>query len=246
VFVAGFGHPPNVDAALWFVREVWPSVLSAQPAARHRPLDPDAPRMSTTANGAGRTAEQLHTVTDIAVTELHANHGSLFAIIANRVGAQDVAADVAALGSDDVPAYAIPEEPLLSAPSVKAMMQVVDCFIFADELDMLECRLTELEEVVDWFVLVEAESTFQGDPKPLAYAEHRDRFARWSDRIVHVVAELPDASAWIREAAQREAIIDGLRALPLAPDDTIVLSDVDEIWRPSVVVTVTRPIHWRG
>ena len=126
------------------------------------------------------------------------------------------------------------------------MMQVVDCFIFADELDMLECRLTELEEVVDWFVLVEAESTFQGDPKPLAYAEHRDRFARWSDRIVHVVAELPDASAWIREAAQREAIIDGLRALPLAPDDTIVLSDVDEIWRPSVVVTVTRPIHWRG
>jgi len=34
VFVAGFGHPPNVDAALWFVREVWPSVLSAQPAAR--------------------------------------------------------------------------------------------------------------------------------------------------------------------------------------------------------------------
>jgi len=34
VFVAGFGHPPNVDAALWFVREVWPSVRSAHPAAR--------------------------------------------------------------------------------------------------------------------------------------------------------------------------------------------------------------------
>lgn len=117
------------------------------------------------------------------------------------------------------------------------MKQVVDCFIFADELDMLECRLTELEEVVDWFVLVEAESTFQGDPKPLAYADNRDRFARWSDRVVHVVAELPDGTAWTREAAQREAIIDGLRALSLAPDDTIVLSDVDEIWRPSVVVT---------
>ena len=132
------------------------------------------------------------------------------------------------------------------------MMQVVDCFLFADELDMLECRLHELEEVVDWFVLVESEHTFQGNPKPLWYDTHRERFARWSDRIVHVVAELPDIDKpfdpqyrrpsyerdpFIREAAQREAIIEGLKALPLTPDDTIVLSDVDEIWRPSIVVT---------
>jgi len=117
------------------------------------------------------------------------------------------------------------------------MMQVVDCFLFADEVDMLECRLHELEDVVDWFVLVEAEQTFTGRSKSLHYDQHRSRFERWSDRIVHVVAELPNGDAWAREAAQREAIIDGLRALPLAPDDTIVLSDVDEIWRPSVVVT---------
>lgn len=123
------------------------------------------------------------------------------------------------------------------------MMQVVDTFIFADELDVLECRLRELEEVVDWFVLVESEQTFTGNPKPLHYDANRERFKAWSDRIVHVVAELPASpSPWVREAAQRECIIDGLRQLPLSFDDTVVLSDVDEIWRPSVVVSdLARP-----
>lgn len=34
VFVAGFSHPPNVDAALWFTREVWPIVHAKHPGAR--------------------------------------------------------------------------------------------------------------------------------------------------------------------------------------------------------------------
>ncbi len=34
IFVAGFGHPPNVDAALWLIDEIWPSVASLCPEAR--------------------------------------------------------------------------------------------------------------------------------------------------------------------------------------------------------------------
>jgi GT2 family glycosyltransferase/SAM-dependent methyltransferase len=34
IFVAGFGHPPNVDAALWFVREVMPRVRTRIPGVR--------------------------------------------------------------------------------------------------------------------------------------------------------------------------------------------------------------------
>lgn len=33
LFVGGFGHPPNVDAVLYFAREVWPAVASRLPAA---------------------------------------------------------------------------------------------------------------------------------------------------------------------------------------------------------------------
>jgi GT2 family glycosyltransferase len=34
IFVAGFRHPPNVDAALWFAAKIWPNVLTAIPDAR--------------------------------------------------------------------------------------------------------------------------------------------------------------------------------------------------------------------
>lgn len=32
-FVAGFRHPPNADALLWFVREIWPLVLREEPGS---------------------------------------------------------------------------------------------------------------------------------------------------------------------------------------------------------------------
>lgn len=34
LFVGGFRHPPNVDAALWFGREVWPHIQQALPGVR--------------------------------------------------------------------------------------------------------------------------------------------------------------------------------------------------------------------
>ncbi len=34
VFVAGFGHPPNADAAVWFAREVLPAILARAPMAQ--------------------------------------------------------------------------------------------------------------------------------------------------------------------------------------------------------------------
>jgi hypothetical protein len=109
---------------------------------------------------------------------------------------------------------------------------IVDCFTFADELDMLEHRLTELDEAADFFVLVEASVTFQGNPKPLVYATNRERFARWRDRIVHVVADLPAGpNNWLRENTQREHMMIGLDRLHAADDDIVVIADVDEIWR---------------
>jgi phosphate acetyltransferase len=73
-------------------------------------------------NGYGRDAEQLRTAAELATAELHANHGSLFAVIANRVDRAAPDAVAKALQRADVPAYAIPEQPLLSAPSVAALI----------------------------------------------------------------------------------------------------------------------------
>lgn len=116
-------------------------------------------------------------------------------------------------------------------------MRRFDCFPFAGtptELLLLECRLTELYDAVDGFIIVEATVDHQDHPKPLNYIEHECRFKQWSDKIHYVVADrLPtleeDPGPWGREHAQREWIGEGLRALAVENDDIILQSDLDEI-----------------
>ncbi len=43
LFVGGFRHPPNVDAVLWFVREVFPLIREAQPDLRFHCIGGDVP-----------------------------------------------------------------------------------------------------------------------------------------------------------------------------------------------------------
>ncbi len=95
-------------------------------------------------NGFGRSPEDLHTITDMAMAELAANHGTLFAVIANRVSAADVTRDVAALARGDVPAYAIPEQPLLSAPSVADLMSACDGTLVSGDASLLNREATGL------------------------------------------------------------------------------------------------------
>ena len=46
---------------------------------------------------------------------------------------------------------------------------IYDCFIFFNELDLLEIRLNELNDIVDKFVIVECTETFSKNKKPLYY-----------------------------------------------------------------------------
>lgn len=114
-------------------------------------------------------------------------------------------------------------------------MAVYDCFMFNNELDILEIRLRELDDVVETFVLVEAAQTHTGRPKPLHFAENRERFSKWSDRIRYIgINEFPSGmGAWDREKAQRLAISFALK--DLKNDDLVIISDVDEIPRASAV-----------
>ena len=114
---------------------------------------------------------------------------------------------------------------------------IFDCFLFFNELDLLECRLRELEDTPVRHVIAEAPFTFQGNPKPMYYAENRERFAPWGDRIIHIAVHedvaYKDHTSWQREAAQRRCLSRGLGYA--SPDDLILLGDVDEIPRASVV-----------
>lgn len=118
------------------------------------------------------------------------------------------------------------------------MARVFDCFVFATELDLLEIRLHELAQVVDFFVVAEAEVTFKGEPKPLVFQSNRDRFAPFAERIRHVVVrDMPagtsKADNWRRQQYQRNALIAGID--DATPEDIVLLSDVDEIPRAESV-----------
>lgn len=115
---------------------------------------------------------------------------------------------------------------------------IYDSFMLNDDLDILECRLYELESIPNLtHVVVEADVTHQDNPKPSHLSDNWSRFERWHDRIVKVWAtglptkkDAPDP--WAREHAQREFIRYGL--MTADSTDVLIQSDVDEI--PSVLV----------
>lgn len=114
-------------------------------------------------------------------------------------------------------------------------MKIYDCFTFYNELDLLELRLNELYNYVDYFVLVEGNTTFTDLPKPFYFDDNRDRFTPFLDKIIHIkVEDMPHSlDAWINETFQRDAIARGIADAD--ENDIIIISDLDEIVRPETV-----------
>lgn len=139
-----------------------------------------------------------------------------------------------------------------------------DCFLYSGEADMLECRLTEMDPLDCKFIIAESDITFQGTPKPLSFIDDQRRFAPWLDRIIYLVAALPEADEiydpWVREYAQRNQLLEA--ALGCAErEDLIIFGDVDEIpkgrvpFTPGTVLGMRHhqfaadwlsPVPWRG
>lgn len=107
---------------------------------------------------------------------------------------------------------------------------IYDCFMFFDELMLLEIRLKELDSVVDRFVLVESTHTHSGKSKRLYYDEVKDNeiFAPYKDKIFHLIYRTPmEADRFANDRNQRNYISEGL--LEAQPDDIIIVTDLDEI-----------------
>ena len=109
---------------------------------------------------------------------------------------------------------------------------LVDTIPFYNELDMLDFRLAEMADCVDYVILVESTQTYSGKPKSLYYADNMDRYEKYRNKIIHVTAgDYQTDDPWIREKYQRDHIQQGLKQLDhiLHNYDIIMLSDCDEI-----------------
>ena len=135
----------------------------------------------------------------------------------------------------------------INSESIKKI-KVYDTFLFYNELDLLEIRLNILNDYVDYFVIIEAEETFSGIKKPLYYNENKERYKKWSDKIIHFVVDTSDEKLWnfskmspnvgagehwwVREFYQKENILKAIKPNKL---DLVFVSDLDEIWDPTTI-----------
>jgi len=118
-------------------------------------------------------------------------------------------------------------------------MKVIDCFIFYNEVEMLQYRLDILNDHVDYFILVESKYTFAGNEKTYFYNDNKELFEKFNSKIIHIMLDdcpfkqptidFTKRQQWENEYYQRNAIKLGIDQLVLEDEDIILLSDVDEI-----------------
>ena len=123
--------------------------------------------------------------------------------------------------------------------------KIIDCFIFYNELDLLNYRLNLLDEYVDYFVIVEATHTHSGNEKKLFYNENRDLFEKFKYKIIHIIVDdfpykypnidIEKNQQWKNENYQRNCIKRGIDRLTLDDSDIITICDLDEIPNPKIL-----------
>jgi len=131
------------------------------------------------------------------------------------------------------------------------IMKIIDCFIFYNELDLLTYRLNLLNDIVDYFVIVEATHTFVGKGKPLFFDENKHLFEIFNSKIIHIIVDdfpykysninINKDDVWKNEYFQRNAISRGINSIKdLSQNDVIIISDSDEIPDPRTLYKIKR------
>lgn len=122
-------------------------------------------------------------------------------------------------------------------------MKIIDCFLFYNEIDLLNYRMNILNDVVDYFVIVESKYTFSGKEKKIYLEENKHLFEKFKDKMIPIVAnhapfkysDISNNTQWVNEVYQRNAIQIGLENIRLDPEDAIIITDVDEIIDPTLL-----------
>ena len=106
-------------------------------------------------------------------------------------------------------------------------MKIFDCFTFNDENLILELRLNELNEYVDFFVIVEFGENHQGNKKGKQINDNLLNKFKNKIRYFYVEKFNKNLTSWERENYQRNYIQKGL--YDAEKNDLIIISDLDEI-----------------
>ena len=124
--------------------------------------------------------------------------------------------------------------------------QIFDCFTFFQETELLDLRFSEYYDYVDYFVIVEAKTTFTGNPHEPVFEKNKNRFKKYLDKVIYILLDtLPENTSdniWVAESFQRNAILQGLQDKAKI-GDIILLSDVDEFWDKNKLSDLNHSIY---
>lgn len=115
---------------------------------------------------------------------------------------------------------------------------IYDCFTFFNEIELLKIRMNILNDVVDKFVIVEADKTLRGVPKAFNFEKIKSEFDNeYPDKIIYIKATncpvLENSKDWAIEYFQRNSIMGGV--YNCKAEDLIMISDIDEIPNPNIL-----------
>ena len=108
--------------------------------------------------------------------------------------------------------------------------KIVDCFLFYDEFEMLNFRLSELNNYVDYFIIIETDRDLLGSNKTSFYDENKSKFELYSNKIIPIYCKIPEN--FIGKDVINKSLIEletKLKSLDLNFEDIIMFSHVDEI-----------------
>jgi len=93
---------------------------------------------------AARTPEEVRHVADLMLVELKAQHAEALGIVANRAAPAELAAIRAGLDGAGLPAWVVPEDQLLAAPTVRAVMEAVGGRLIGGDEELLSREALDL------------------------------------------------------------------------------------------------------
>ncbi|QLY30739.1 phosphate acetyltransferase [Nocardia huaxiensis] len=94
--------------------------------------------------GAGRSPNDLSHLVELCANELNSEHAKLVAVIANRCEPALLDEDADALKVGGVPAWALPEVPLLTAPTMEELCEAIHGEIYSGDPELMQREALEV------------------------------------------------------------------------------------------------------
>jgi len=113
---------------------------------------------------------------------------------------------------------------------------IYDCFTFFNEIELLKIRLEEMKHENITHVLIESNYTFSNKSKRLYFDEINFLFSEYNIKHFIQLDSPNTGNPWDNEKSQRNYISKALIELGANDEDTIIISDVDEIPKLSSIV----------